>query len=281
MTTQWPKRLNRPAAGFACLITACILCTLIMPLPLLADGETTTPPATEPDIKATPAEQEKALQLAAEDHVALLAMLLDRHDKTVRDYTGVFHKQERLKGKLTPKQRIAFKFRQKPFSIFMEWLENPLGTHRLLYVEGQNDGKMLAHPTGLLAFVKAVKLDPEGKQAAKSSLRPVTKFGFRSSLTQMLDVYRTAAEKGDLKTAFSGPKTIDNRRVLILERFLPKDKYENPHLTVQIDLEYLLPTQVTTADQQDKLISQYTWTDLNFNTNLTDRHFDPKQHRLD
>jgi len=280
MTTQWLKRLNRPAAGFA-VITACILCTFTMPLPLLADSETTAPPATEPDIKATPTEQEKALQLAAEDHVALLAMLLERYDKTVRDYTGVFHKQERLKGKLTPKQRIAFKFRQKPFSVFMEWLENPLGAHRLLYVEGQNDGKILAHPTGLLSFVKAMKLDPEGKQAAKSSLRPVTKFGFRSSLTQMLDVYRAAAEKGDLKTSFSGPETVDKRQVITLERFLPKEKYENPRLTVQIDLEYLLPTEVTTADARDNLVSRYSYTDLNFNTNLTDRHFDPKQNRLE
>ncbi|HPD46742.1 MAG TPA: DUF1571 domain-containing protein [Anaerohalosphaeraceae bacterium] len=259
------------------LLTAAVF----LPLVAAAPEKSPLPPADPNAVIATPEEQQKALKLAAEDHVALLTMLLERHDRTVRDYTGIFHKQEKIGGRLTPGQKIAFRFRPQPFSVCMEWLENPVGADRLLYVEGRHGGKMLAHPTGLMSWMKAVKLDPEGKQALKSTLRPVTMFGFRNSLVQTIKVYREAAEKGHLQTAFSGPETIEGRKYFTIERFLPKDKYENPQLTIRIDMEYLLPTQITTADAQGDLQSHYAWTDLKFNTNLTEGDFTPKACNLE
>ncbi len=231
-------------------------------------------------VVATPAEQQQALRLAAEDHAKLLTMLIERYDGSITDYTGVLNKTERLKGKLTPRQRIAFKFRQKPFSVYMEWLENPLGAHKLLYVEGRHGGKMLAHPTGLMSWTRSVKIDPEGKQAAKSSLYPVTWFGFRSNMLRTLEVYKEAAEKGHVKAGFAGPETIDGRKYITLDRTLPSDEYENPRLIIRIDLEYLLPTRIIAYDASGNLISSYAYNDLTFNTHMTDKDFDAKEHRL-
>ncbi len=215
--------------------------------------------------------------LAENDHIALLEMAVDRYDRTIRNYSGTFTKQERIRGELGPRQVIAFKFRQEPFSLFMEWKENPLGADRLLYVEGQNDDKMLVHPTGLMKWVKCLKLGPNSKQARKSTLRPCEKFGFRRNILEALKIYRLAKQNAELTIKSSGPETIDGREYLILERILPEKKgYPTARLVVHLDLEYILPVQITCYDRQGNLISRYAFTDLKFNTNLTDKDFDPK-----
>lgn len=217
------------------------------------------------------------ITLAENDHIALLKMAVDRYDRTIRNYSGTFIKQERIKGKLGPVQVIAFKFRQEPFSLFMEWKENPLGADRLLYVEGQNDNKMLVHPTGLMKWLKCLKLAPNSKQARKSTLRPCEKFGFRRNILEALKVYRLAKQNAELTIKSSGPETIDGREYLILERILPEKKqYPTARLVVRLDLEYILPVQITCYDRQGNLISRYAFTDLKFNTNLTDKDFHPK-----
>ena len=221
------------------------------------------------------------ITLAETDHIALLEMAVDRYDRTIRNYSGTFIKQERIKGELGPVQVIAFKFIQKPFSLFMEWKENPLGTDRLLYVEGRNDDKMLVHPTGLLKWLKCLKLGPNGKQAKKSTLRPCEKFGFRRNMLEALKVYRLAKKNGELTIKSSGAKTIDGREYLILERILPEKKgYPTARLVVRLDMEYILPVQITCYDRQGDLISRYAFCDLKFNTNLTDRDFRPKANNL-
>ncbi len=83
---------------------------------------------SQTDVLRTKPPDELARQitnLAENDHIALLEMAVDRYDRTIRDYSGTFIKQERIKGELGPVQVIAFKFRQEPFSLFMEWKENP------------------------------------------------------------------------------------------------------------------------------------------------------------
>ncbi len=132
------------------------------------------------------------ITLAENDHIALLEMAVDRYDRTIRNYTGTFTKQERIKGELGPVQVIDFKFRQEPFSLFMEWKKNPLGADRMLYVEGQNNDKRLVHPTGLMKWLKCLKLSPNSKQARKSTLRPCEKFGFRRNMLEALKVYQLA-----------------------------------------------------------------------------------------
>ena len=223
----------------------------------------------------------QVITLAENDHIALLKMGIDRYDRTIHNYSGTFIKQERIKDELGPVQVIAFKFRQEPFSLFMEWKENPLGADRLLYVEGQNDDKMLIHPTGLMKWLKCLKLSPNGKQARKSTLRPCEKFGFRRNMLEALKVYRRAKQNTELTFKSSGPETIDGREYLILERTLPEKKgYPTGRLVVRLDLEYVLPVQITCYDRKGSLISRYSFGDLKFNTNLTDRDFHPKANNL-
>ena len=223
----------------------------------------------------------KIISLAHRDHTALLKLAIKNYTATITDYTGKFHKQERIGKKLGKKQVISFKFREKPFSVAMKWDKNAGSANRLLYIEGQNDNKMLVHPTGLLSLIKSVKLDPRGKQALSCNLRPCDMFGFHRNMLETLKIYEKAAKNGDLTTKCSAIETIDGRDYITLERILPEKKdYPAAKLLVKFDLDYLLPTSLASYDWQGNLISEYTFTDLKFNTGLTDKDFAQKENKL-
>lgn len=235
------------------------------------------------DPNATPAgdHAEKIENLARTDQVALLEYALANYKKTVRDYTGTFCKRERLDGKLGEKAVIEFKFMEKPFSVFMRWKKNADSADKILYVEGENAGKMLVHPTGLLSLFDSLKLDPEGKRARKSSRQPPTQFGFHRTLVRMLDVYKKAEKKGHLETRYLGAKTIEKRKCIGIERILPeKQGYETARLITYFDVEYALPTSSEIYDWEDKLLGEYSYEDLEFNVGLTPKEFTPKANGL-
>jgi hypothetical protein len=241
--------------------------------------------SSEPEPNSPPKAQKvsptKIIDLGKNDHIALLKLAVDRYRTTVRDYTGIFHKQERIGRKIGKGQIISFKFKEKPYSVFMQWKKNARGAHRLLYVEGQNKNKMVVRPTGLASIFGSVKLDPNSKEALSSSLQPCHRFGFHRTMTAILKVYELAKKNGDLETRFLGLTNIDKRKCVKLERILPRKKqYEYGRLTMEFDLEYLLPVSVTSYDWQGRLVGRYVFTNLKLNVGLTDKQFTRKANKL-
>ena len=88
-----------------------------------------------------PAEMEK---LAQTDPIAFMEHCLRRYAREVKGYTLVLQKQEKLAGKIYPKEEISVRFREQPQSVYFQWLEGSRLAERTLYVEGENDGKLLA-----------------------------------------------------------------------------------------------------------------------------------------
>ena len=220
-------------------------------------------------------------RLAKTDHIELLNWALENYRRQVRDYRGFLYKQERINGKLKPIEKIAISFMEEPFSLLMQWDKSSGVIDKLLYVEGQNDDKMVVHPTGLLAWIKSVKRDPRSEQARRSSRRTCDQFGFRRTMLSLLEVYRQAEDQGDLAIGYVGPTQIGGRQCIALERLLPaKDEYPCGRMVVEFDLEYLLPTSITSYDWQGNLLSRYVYTELQFNTGLTGSAFDTKANGL-
>src|SRR5262245_19461397 len=59
--------------------------------------------------------------LCEADPVRFLQLCLAHYQREVTGYISVMHKTERLNGKLHPKEEIDAHFREKPFSVHMEW----------------------------------------------------------------------------------------------------------------------------------------------------------------
>ncbi len=218
--------------------------------------------------------------MARSNHIALLELCLNHYRNTYHNYTCLFQKQERLNGTLGQVQEIDVSFMDKPFSVSMHWLKNqPSRADRLLYVEGMWNNQMIVRPSGLLTFVGPQFRSPDGAEARKVTLNPVSAFGFERTLRSLIDVYTLARNNGDLQQEFGQYAEVDGRNTLVLVRYLPcKPGYPGWKTLTYIDLEYLTPIMLETYGWNDKhlLTCRYVARDVKFNVGLTAQDFLPQ-----
>ena len=219
----------------------------------------------------------KLNRLAKTDHTALLEFCLASTNYS--DYSGVLIKQERLRGRLGKEQWVDFKFREIPFSVSMHWTKNAGLGDRVLFAEGQWDGKMVVRPTSGLfrSLLGSVKKDPRGDEARGNSLRTVDQFGFRHSAESLLEFYREGKARGVMREEFGGYAKVADRDCLVLIRYLPDGPEWPSYKTLTfLDIHWRVPICVEGYDAADELVCKYVYKDVKFNVGLTDLDFTPK-----
>ena len=222
------------------------------------------------------------LTLAAADPVAFFERALRQYNTSVRDYTCVFHKQERMGGELGEEQSIDVMFRESPFSVRMKWVKNADKCNRILFVQDRwtKDGQQLAViEPGAIArlFVPYVMRPIHGDDAKRSSRPAGDQLGFRSSMELTLKYVRLAKEKGvNFTFEYIGEGSFGGRDTLQFRRHLPYtgegDLWPDRVLIVDVDKELQMPVscQAYADDEQSKLLGRYQMTDVKLNVNLPD-----------
>jgi hypothetical protein len=217
---------------------------------------------------------------AAELPAAHLLRLLDAADKQyahVHDYTAVMVSRERVKEVLQPEERILLKF-QRPFKVYMRWMEGPSKGREGLYVSGTNGNKFLVYePNGLRRLFTAA-LDPTDQRVMEKSRHPITDVGIGRLLEIVGDNARRAAQNGVLRVLDRGTAEIAGRRVRQVEGLLPRDPgagYYAYRVQLSFDGEHRLPIRVVVFDWSDQLVEDYTYTELRLNPGLSVLDFDP------
>lgn len=122
------------------------------------------------------------------EKVRLIEKGLEFLEKTP-DYTAQFVKQELVNGELLDEQEMEMKIRHSPFSIYLKWTTGEVG-REVLYVHGENEGRMTAHGGGWKARLPAVALDPHSSLAMAESRYPVMKAGLYELAKLMLSVHQ-------------------------------------------------------------------------------------------
>lgn len=223
-------------------------------------------------------------KLAKQDHIALLEYCLDNYRRNYSDFTCTFSKEERINGIAKVEQEIEVKHMTSPFSVAMAWIKNPPIGDRVIYVEGKNDDQMTVRPKSPLLQALtggAVLRKPDGPEAMRNTLRPVSMFGFGRGMQSLLDVYRQAKQVGDLTTAFGGYADVAGQECLVLIRYLPaKDDYPAYKTLVYVDVDHLIPACIEAYDWDENLQCRYVYRDLKFNVGLTDDDFTPEANEI-
>ncbi len=214
-------------------------------------------------------------QLVKSDPLRFLQLLRLKCAETIVDLTATFHKRERIRGKLPDEPEIIkMKFRADPFSVYMKWRNADKG-REVLYVEGQYDNKLQAHPGGLLGPLIQLKIDPHSERAMKNNLRPITAAGMTNMLHRIVLQFELAKANGDLQASYMGTGEVGSRKVYLIKRVLPeKQIYPCGELVVFIDCEALVPVGADSYDWDGQLMSRYRYTDFKINPGLTDEDFD-------
>jgi hypothetical protein len=218
-------------------------------------------------------------RLARTDPVAFLEACLRRYDREVKGYRATLQKRERLAGKVQDLEVIDVAFREKPFSVLFDWREGAGRAQRTLYVQGQNEGKLLVRPSRPLAFrlVGVVARDPEGPDARAAGRYPLPGFGIKIGIQRILAAWQAARAKGELHVEYLGQRRVPEagNRLCYVFRRCPYAKPEEDgitDLTMFVDVESWLQVG-TILKGDDGLIGEYYFRDVRLNPDFPAKTF--------
>ncbi|MBY0229869.1 MAG: DUF1571 domain-containing protein [Gemmataceae bacterium] len=248
------------------LLVLAVGCLLALEHPRAAPppGEYAPPPAeVSPD--------ERMQGLAKSDPLAFLDECLARYRREVEGYSATLFKQERLKGKLRDPEVIRVWFKEKPFSVRMDWDKGEALASRTVYVEGENNGKMLVKPSSWRTlFVSVAERDPEEQDAKDSARYPITKFGIQVGTESTKAYWTRAKDKGELRVVFDGLVAVpelDGRKCWKLRRL----EYARPEVdgimrgTFYFDPATWLQVGTVLHAKNGDLIGRYFFKDVKLN----------------
>ncbi|MCS6852493.1 MAG: DUF1571 domain-containing protein [Gemmataceae bacterium] len=227
----------------------------------------------------TSAEMER---LAGTNPVAFLEAALRRYDREIKTLRYVLHKQEFINGRLYPAETIEVAYRERPRAVLMKWVEGARLAEAVLWVEGENDGMMLARPQGSLARLavgKVVRRDPDGADARATSRYSIKEAGPRNALERTLKSWKAAQERNILTIRYRGIdkiKETGGRPCYVFEATFSQPQTEGTlHVTVYVDTETWLQTGSVLRGAQNRLLGAYFFRDVQVNPPLRDDQFRP------
>ncbi|OAI53169.1 hypothetical protein AYO44_16250 [Planctomycetaceae bacterium SCGC AG-212-F19] len=225
------------------------------------------------------AEMEK---LARTDPVAFLENCIRRCVREVKGYSLTLQKQENIAGKIQPSEIVQVHFREKPHSVFFNWVEGARLAERVLYVEGENDGKMLARPKGGLARIVAGDVtarEVNGPDARNSARYTMDQFGFKKSTERTLLSWKTARDAGTLNVEYLGRskvKEVGDKECYILKRIAKEPENDGVKESLYyFDSDTWLQVGVVLKDDKGLLIGSYYFRDLKLNPEFKKDQFTP------
>jgi len=213
-----------------------------------------------------------------------------RHiDADIIDYSATLAKKERVKGKLTDTQYMFVKVRHQPFSVYMVFLgPEEMKGREVIYVVGQNDGKLLAHEgKGWRARLGMVALKPESPIAMEGQRYPITMLGMRTLTQRLMEVGREDLRYDEVSVKFHDGAKINGRSCSWLEAMHPVPrKHFRYHLArIFIDDELQMPVRFEAflwpykTGGKPVLVEQYTYLNIKINNGFTDKDFDPQNEK--
>ena len=164
---------------------------LCLPLCLVQNGGRPESPPSENGITTGFVSNDP---LPVKDPLAFLEKCLERYEEQgIKGYRCTFQKQERIDGKLMPSEETEVYYREKPYSVYMHWLRGQRRADSVIYVEGENDDKMLVHPAGVAgALVKVVTRDVDGPDAKQAGRYTLKQLGMKQGMERSLKDWKAA-----------------------------------------------------------------------------------------
>lgn len=211
----------------------------------------------------------------------------------VQDYTALLIKRERVNGVLGPHEYMSAKIRcrkvtngqvTQPLSVYLSFIKPATVRGReVLYVEGQNNNKLIAHEGGLKGrFLPTVKLPPTGSLAMKGQRYPMTDIGIENMLVKLIQRGEQARALPDVESELTAA-TLNKRPCTVLTVTQPTKR---PDLLfykakVYMDNELNIPIRYIAYDWPKQpngsleVLEEYNYLNLQLNVGLTDTDFDP------
>lgn len=273
--------------GSAIAATSCVADPPPNQKPVYRVGKNTTTPA-QPSNKADHP-LDKALEIAEGG--------LETIQRDVRDYECTLIKQERVGGVLGDQEFMKAKIRNRvvedgkiiqPLSVYLKFLKPAAVQGReVLWVEGKNSNKLLAHEGGRLGnWTPAVWLKPDGPIAMRGNLYPITDIGIENLVVKLIEKGERdrARPAEECRVEFNTRAKINERPCTMVKVIHPekRDYYDFHIAEIFIDNELNVPvryqafTWPATAAGKPQLLESYTYFNIKLNVGLDDSDFNER-----
>jgi hypothetical protein len=222
--------------------------------------------------------------LAQKDPLQFLEQSLKSYED-IQGYRCIFGKQERVQGKLLDPEVIRVHYRARPFSVHMQWLEGADACFASLFVEGENNGMLLARSRLLGGFPGPIfqkRLDsPEAKASSRFGM---DRFGMEMGARDTIRAMRAAKERDKLFLKFEGIERVDKAGGRLCYK-LVRTPYDPPEsegeklneLTIYIDRATLFQVGSILKDVKNELIAEYFFRDIEVNPTFHETQFTRKK----
>ena len=241
------------------------------------------------DLQARAGETSKATVGEPTAHIHDLQYHLDEAGKlltqakdnyaNLQDYTAEIHKQVHVHGELEKDERTLIKF-QKPFKVYLKWLKGENDGAELLYVEGQNNGKMIVHKKLIFGIKKTLELAPEGFWVRKFSKRSIKDAGFVGIISMSCKEFEEARKNNDIMAVSCSTEEVNGRPAhKVAFAVSPQGRhngYQCRSAEEYFDAEHFMPVKVTFWLWENDEVESFTFKNIKLNVGLSDNDFDRK-----
>lgn len=199
--------------------------------------------------------------------------------KDVNDYTLIVYQRQRIGETLLPEEVILYKFK-RPNSIYLRSIGEENHGQEVIYRDGWNDNKMMAHMGGALEGI-SINVRPGAGLSKKKTRHLINE----SSLVYMINTleksmkHAKAHPEDNMTVEDIGKKMIFDKSVRLIRIKLPHGEdypYYAPVSIFGIDESRYLPLYYKSYGPDGEMWEEYMYRNLETNVGLTDLDFDPK-----
>ena len=205
----------------------------------------------------------------------------------VKDYTARMQKQENLDGEVQEAQVMDIKIRHQPFSVYLKFrYPAKLNGQQAIYVQGQNDGKLIGHGVGIERAFGTNRLAPDSFLAMRGNKYPITDIGILNLVDKLLEVGYKDSKFGECTVTYTENVKIGGgdaeRECTMIEvtHPVPRTNFIFHVARIYVDKELDMPIRYESygwprkPGETPQLIEVYTYLYLKLNVGLTDMDFD-------
>jgi len=202
--------------------------------------------------------------------------------RKITDYEATFTKRELVRRNMIF-HTMKVKVRHRPFSVYLRFGGQHDG-REVLYVQGLNDGNILAHESGIKSLVGTISLEPNSPRALEESRYPITRMGIVNMVQSVIDQWQKETQYKDVSLKYYPKAKLGKMQCKVIET---AHKSAKPGVQFQttrlyIDRKTNLPVRVeqfafsSRSDTQGPLVEEYTYSEIQPNRGLGNFDFDPR-----
>lgn len=200
----------------------------------------------------------------------------------VKDYTAILSKRELIGRKLVD-QQMRIKFRREPFSVYL-YFDKPSAGREVLYVEGENGGKLQVHEGGFASIAGTFSFLPTDQKVMAENRYPITEIGLHRMLEVVIEQWKKELEADDVEVRYYPNARIREQPCRVIESNHRTQSTESKYYLTRlyIDKETTLPVRVeqygwpTVKGGEPPLVELYMYQKIRPTAGLGDMDFSTK-----